>query len=349
MLYDKKAISILEKAENEIQLTREDCIYLLEFDEYSIESSIMRGVASQLTRKRNDNSAIIIGQIGVETSKCPGNCKFCSFGASHTNFERNKISTEELKAKINDFTKEDDLYGLYLMAMHDYDLDFFLETAKATRELLPNSSQLWANVGDSPLENFQEMKKVGIKGIYHVCRIGEGTYTDLKPENRIQTIKNAIDAGLEVYSCCEPIGPEHTLEEIVDNIFIPIELNCLQHAAMRRVAVPGSPLAKYGQITELRLAQIVAVVALAYLSNPNTRFIGVHEPNKIGYTSGANIITAESGANPRDTKEDTAKNRGFHMSDCRKMLYDSGYTKILKGDNSTVTLNLDYLIKTNSF
>ena len=37
------------------------------------------------------------------------------------------------------------------------------------------------------------------------------------------------------------------------------------------------------------------------------------------------------------------------MSDCRKMLYDSGYTKILKGDNSTVTLNLDYLIKTNSF
>ncbi|WP_270301282.1 hypothetical protein [Terrisporobacter petrolearius] len=349
MLYEKKVLNTLERAKAGIPLSKDDCIYFLNFDEFTMEASLMRSVANEIVRNRNKNSGIIVGQIGVETSKCPGNCKFCSFGEDHTFFEKTRISSNELKCKIEDFCKYNDLYGLYLMAMHNYDLDYYLNTAKEARKIIPKITQLWANVGDSPLENFQEMKKSGITAIYHVCRIGEGTYTNLKPENRIKTMKNALDAGLEVYTCCEPIGPEHTVEEIVENMFVGIELNCYQHAAMRRVAVPGSPLAKYGQITGLRLSQIVAVVALASLSMSNTKYIGVHEPNELSYISGANIITAESGANPRDTKKDTSINRGFDMSTCRKLLYECGFDKIRKGDESTIDLNLDYLYKTESF
>lgn len=67
---------------------------------------------------------------------------------------------------------------------------------------------------------------------------------------------NALEADLELYTCLEPIGPEHTPQMLVDNMFIGIERGIYQHAAMRRVAVPGSPLAKYGQISNLRLHRL---------------------------------------------------------------------------------------------
>ncbi|MEI3503482.1 MAG: hypothetical protein V8Q42_07465 [Anaerovoracaceae bacterium] len=87
---------------------------------------------------------------------------------------------------------------------------------------------------------------------------------------------------------------------------------------MRRVAVPGTLLAKYGQITELRLAQIVVIVGLASFMVPTMAYLGVHDPISLGYTSGARS-QRESGGNPRDVSEDTAKGRGFDMDTCRTL------------------------------
>ena len=38
----------------------------------------------------------------------------------------------------------------------------------------------------------------------------------MKPERRRQSIQNFIEAGLSVGTCVEPVGPEHTNEEIAD-------------------------------------------------------------------------------------------------------------------------------------
>ena len=172
---------------------------------------------------------------------------------------------------------------------------------------------------------------------------------ELSEEDRIKSMQNALEAGLELYTCCEPIGPEHSVDELVDNIFIGIEMNIYQHAAMRRVAVPGAPLAHYGQISELRLAQIVAVIALASATVPTMAYMGAHEPNKLCYTAGANIITAESGANPRDNSDDTAENRGMDMARCRKMMFECGFDYLRRGDESKIPLDFDYLLKTDSW
>ena len=161
-------------------------------------------------------------------------------------------------------------------------------------------------------------------------------------------MKNALDAGLELYTCCEPIGPEHAVDQLVDNIFIGVEMGITQHAAMRRVAVPGAPLAKYGQISELRLAHIVATISLCSITVPTMAYMGVHEPNELSYAAGANIITAESGSNPRDSEGDTSRNRGMDMARCRKMLFECGFDYIRRGDESKIPLNLDYLIETDS-
>lgn len=339
-----KLQDILKKAINGKSPNKEECKYLLTFSENTIEASLIRITANEIMRKKSDNSAIILGQVGVDVSECTGGCKFCTFGEGHTKFVPKRLDDEEICKKIKGFCDKDDLYGLFLMTMHDYDLNVFLNSVKMARSIISPTTKIWSNVGDSDLDTFKEMKKAGVEGVYHVCRIGEGVDTNLKPEDRMKTMQNALDAGLRLYTCCEPIGPEHTPDQLVENMFIGIELGCTQHAAMRRVAVPGAPLAKYGQISNLRLAQIVAVVALASFTTDTMTYCGVHEPNEQAYICGANIITAETGANPRDNSDDTSKNRGMDMQDCRKMLLECGFDYIRRGDESKIPLNLEYIL-----
>lgn len=146
-------------------------------------------------------------------------------------------------------------------------------------------------------------------------------------------MQNALDAGLRIFSCLEPVGPEHTVEEIVENMFIGIDLGCTQHAVMRRVAVPGTPLARYGQISNLRLGQMVAVVALATFSMPTMTYMGVHEPTEIAYVSGANVVTAETGVNPRDHMAETSANRGLDMDICRFLRHDGRHGHLSRLDH----------------
>ena len=343
LIKSDKLKGILERAYEGKAPTREECVYLLEFEETSMESSMIRAVSNDIIRRNSENSAIILGQIGVDITKCPGGCKFCTFGEDHTAMVEKRLTDEELRQKVKEFVQMGDLYGLYLMMMHDYELPVLLNAINISKELSPKTTQIWVNIGDTDLDTFKELKKAGATGVYHVCRINEGVDTKLKPEDRIATMDNALEADLELYTCLEPIGPEHTPQMLVDNMFIGIERGIYQHAAMRRVAVPGSPLAKYGQISNLRLAQIVAVVGLASFMVPTMAYLGIHEPNELSYASGSNIITAESGCNPRDTNNDTAKGRGMDMNDCRKMLWECGFDYLRRGDESKIALTKEYV------
>ena len=125
-------------------------------------------------------------------------------------------------------------------------------------------------------------------------------------------------------------------------MFIGVDFGCFQHAAMRRVYVPAAPLSHHGQISELRLAQVTAVVALATLACPETKSIAVHEPNLLGLTAGANAVYAEAGANPRDTEKDTAGHRGRDIGDCRMMLYEAGFDALLASPGKRLPLARAY-------
>ena len=62
----------------------------------------------------------------------------------------------------------------------------------------------------------------------------------IDPRTRFKTIQAARDAGLRVGTCVEPIGPEHSAEEIAEKILIGREINPCFSGAMRRINVPGS-------------------------------------------------------------------------------------------------------------
>jgi len=330
---DDAISAILERAQEGVPPSKNDCRKMLECRHTSAEAALIRGVASAISRQRFGNEAIILGQIGIEIDACPGQCKFCSFGEEHTYFEPSMMSVDEIVASAKNFTHAGDLYALFIMTMHKFGFERLLDVVHRIREIMQVKPQIVVNIGDFDRTQADELRKAGVNGAYHVCRLREGRDTALDPEQRKRTIKIIRDAGLDWYYCCEPIGPEHSSEELVEQLFLGIQNGCFQHAAMRRVYIPTSPLAEFGQITELRLAQVTAVVALASLGCQDTKNIAVHEPNLIGLTSGANVVYAETGANPRDTEEETSGHRGRDIRACKAMLYEAGFDDLLVAPN----------------
>ncbi|MBR3792711.1 MAG: hypothetical protein IKK27_02050 [Alistipes sp.] len=305
--------------------TQAECEYLLAFDERSLEASITRAVADSMARQKFNNKGLVFGQIGVEIAPCPGRCKFCSFSEDFTSFEPFSMSDEALYAAADNFCSSGELFALALMVMHHTPFERTLDVISKVRARIPAKTQIVANLGDFSRTQAAELKAAGANGAYHVWRLGEGCDTQFPATQRLSTIENIKAAGLDLYYCCEPIGPEHTPAQMAEIIMKGLDYECFQHGAMRRVPLAASPLGHYGQISESRLAQITAVVTLVALHSPEITTVGVHEPNKLGLMSGANAIYAETGANPRDTEKETLGNRGLDIAACKQMYLECGF------------------------
>lgn len=342
MIVSEKVQQILDQAQDGKAPSQQECALLLSFPECSSEAALMRATADAIARRRFENSGILLGQIGVEIAACPGSCKFCSFGDGHTAFAPSRMRDEEILACAADLTASGDLYALLLMTTHEFDFARLIHIVGLVRAQIPAKTQIVVNIGDFDRDQAHELKATGVTGAYHVCRLREGIDTALEPESRMATVRIIKECGLDWYNCCEPVGPEHTPEELAEQIYLGIEHGCFQHAAMRRVYMPSSPLAAHGQVTELRLAQVVAAVTLATLDCPATRSIAVHEPNLLGLTAGANTVYAETRANPRDTEEDTTGHRGQDIGECKKMLYEAGFQNLLVAPEERRSLRESY-------
>lgn len=329
---------VIKRAYAGKEISKEECIELLGLDDSSKEAFSIRAAATNIVRARNGNAGYIFAQIGLSCSPCSGNCSFCSFAKDHTQFKRIDLDDETIIQKVNELNYDQDLYGLYLMMMHEYDLERFIECIRLVKRNLKGPTKVFSNVGDSPFEAFVRMKEAGLDGVYHCWRLGEGKDTKLSPEVRKQTMINAKRAGLEVLDALEPIGIEHTAEEMAEHLFFSKEMGVLQSGAMKRTNVPGTPFEGMGELTQFSLSKIEAVAVLTFASMDRMPIMGIHEPHLIGFLSGANMISAETGVNPRDTAEDTKYGRGWDIPRCKDLLKEAGFSKLMLGDGSTKDL-----------
>jgi biotin synthase len=104
--------------------------------------------------------------------------------------------------------------------------------------------------------------------------------------------------------------------------------------------IPNSEMAKYGMISEYRLAYLVSVVRLSMGINLNGNC--THEPNLLGPTTGANLFWAEVGTNPRDTEVETSEGRGLDVETCRKIFKETDF-EILEGPSVIYSENNNIL------
>ena len=260
-------------------------------------------------------------QLALNLAPCLCNCQFCSFAQSNGIFkEETRLSPEQAVGYAKRF-EAGGANAIYIMSTAHYPFELFIEMSQEIRRNLKANTMMIANVGDQSLEHAKKIKETGYSGVYHALRLREGLDTTLSPNARKNSIRNFQEAGLSVGTCVEPVGPEHSNEELAEAILFTGSFNPSFSGAARRIAIPGTQMASRGMISELRLAQIVAVTRLAVPRN----VLGncTHEPCALGAIAGANLFWAEAGANPRDVEEKTEEGRGETVESCKRIFRES--------------------------
>jgi len=313
---------ILKKSADAEAFTKEEIISMLSMNPASRETALIMGEAGRITRELTGNKAEVHGQFALNLAPCPVNCEFCSFASQYDIFkEPIEMTVEECVQYAKAFDDTPETAAVFLMTTANYDFGKFMEISKEVKKNLKEDTLMVANVGDMSPKRAKEMKDAGFHGVYHAIRMGEGEATKVSINQRLKSIRTFQENGLIVGTCVEPIGPEHSNEQIADHIMLAASFDPAFSGAMRRITIPGSDLEKYGMISELRIAQIVAVTRLA---TPRS-VIGncTHEPNVLGAVAGANLFWAEVGGNPRDVKEKTEEGRGMSVGDCANLFREA--------------------------
>ena len=312
---------IIKKTKSGETLSHYELIYLLSLPPDSIESYMVMAEAARISKELSGGKAEVHAQFAVNLAPCSCECLFCSFAKANKIFnEATELTPEEAVDYALRF-ETDGANAVFMMTTAKYPFGRFLEISKEVRKKLKPETIMIANVGDQDLQNAKKLKDTGFSGVYHAVRLREGIDTGLDVLQRIESINNFKEAGLSIGTCVEPIGPEHTSEEIAAMIELTASFEPAFSGAARRISIPGTEISKRGMINELRMAQIVAVTRLGM---PGTVMGNcTHEPCTLGAAGGANLFWAEVGANPRDTEEKTEEGRGETVADCRNIYMES--------------------------
>ncbi len=303
-------------------LGKQEAVELLQISTHSDAFYQLLALANRLSRTEYQNQGYIFAQIGLNAEPCSGDCGFCSLAQSHFCVEQSyRLSKEQAVVEAVAVSRQP-ISDLFLMTTADYPLEDYLDIGAQVRRQMPEGKRLVANIGDFDAAQAEQLKAAGFTGVYHIHRLGEGTDTCLSPAKRLATLDAVKAAGLELYYCVEPIGPEHTPEQLADEMLRAREYGVEVMAAMRRVPVAGTRLAYRGTITLLELTKIVAVTRL--VTRPH-RSMNVHEPTEMALLAGVNQLYAEYGANPRDLRADTAAGRGLNIDRVKAMLENAEY------------------------
>ena len=318
---DTKITHIINKALDGNLLDRDEIIALLSVENLSAEAFAIQQAGRAFTSELCDGEAEIHAHVGLDAGACPSDCKFCAFAASNRLFKGHQEHPIETVVKESLELEAAGANAIYLVTTTRYSQEKFLEVGKQVMAALKPETPLIANIPDFDEDYAKELVKVGFKGCYHVVRLGEGEFTRCKVEDRLRTMRAAKDAGLVLGHCIDPIGPEHTPEQIADSILLAREFEVAFSGAMRRNTVAGTPFEKFGNIPYGRLAVYAGACALA--TGTGIKGNCTHEPSTLCAQAGANVMWASRGTDPRDTNMETA--RGLSVNQVREMYFETDW------------------------
>jgi len=312
---------ILKKGESLAGLNEDEAKELLRLDLGSKEVFALMETANRLSRDLFGGKGENHLHIGVNVAPCPLNCRFCSLAESAGVFTE-KIEFEEQEivawAKIAEAHHAD---ALNIMTTGTFSFDRVLDIGRLLGRQV--SVPLVANTRDITHREGEKLLEAGFVGAYHAVRLGEGKDTPLAVEKRLQTITVLKEVGLQWMNCVEPVGPEHSVEEIAHLMVLARTYGATYSGVMRRINFPGSPFEKAGMVSEWELSRMVAVSRLVMGGVPRAHC--THEPHALSLISGANLFFPEVGSSPRDKKADTGQGRGTSIAACRQMFTEMGW------------------------
>lgn len=303
---------LLKKGEDLAGISEQEAVTLLQLDLQSKEVYALMETANRISRKTFGNKGERHFHIGLNVEQCRFNCLFCSLTEKAGIFTENVEFSEEQVLEWARLAEAQGADALNIMTTGFYSFERLLEMGRIMQKTV--STPLVANTRDITHQEGEQLLDAGFVGCYHAIRLGEGRDTPFKPEKRKRTVQVFADVGLKWMNCVEPVGPEHSLEEIAHLMAFARELGATYSGVMRRINFAGSPMEKFGMITEREMARMVAVSRLVMGDVPRAHC--THEPHTASLLAGANLFFPEVGSSPRDLEADTGAGRGQGLERC---------------------------------
>jgi len=237
---------LIKKSQDGESLTKAERIEMLGYPPDSADTYRVMAEAGRIFRELTDNKAEVHAQFALDLAPCARHCLFCSFAETNGMFrQETRITPEEAVASARQLEAEG-ANAVFMMTTAHYPFGHYLEISWEVRRNLKPETMLIANIGDQSLKN--------------ALRLREGTDTTIPPERRRESIRNFQEAGLKVGTCVEPLGPEHTNEEIADMILYTGSFDPAYSGAARRIPIPGTEMARRsGRAFPVKNEQITCV------------------------------------------------------------------------------------------
>lgn len=302
---------------------KETIVSLLEIKPDTEEMDYLLRAADEVAGIVTSRKAYLWGAIGIDFAPCPMNCAFCSFGEKWGIVkEAFSLSEEEILAEVQNYV-DSGVYYIVLRTTEFYDLDQLADLTEKIRGEVPGNYELILNTGEFDLPAANKLYRFGTDGVYHAIRLREGIDTAFDPEERKKTLSAIAKSPLKLTHLIEPLGPEHTNEEIAEQFLRAMDYGVFISGVMARVPVKGTPLGDTRQLGAGRIAHVVAVLRLtAGYTVPN---ICVHPASPRAIQAGANVTVIEKGAIPRDDQPAKELWRHFTADMAKKLFEEAGY------------------------
>ena len=296
---------------------------LIRLDPASEEVAYLIERARAFALEITGGKARIAGAIGIDLAPCKMNCKFCSFGDEWGLVKEQSILTKEQVVDMARAYVEAGVSMVTLRTTEFYDLNVINDWVRAIREGVHGDYEVNLNVGELTPEMCNACYEAGASSAYHVLRMREGIDTPFDPEVRKRTIRAIVESPLKWNTCIEPIGREHTCEEIAERMAFACSLHPHSVGIMPRVPVPGTPLGDIPILDRERMRQLVAVLRLA--AGSTVPYVTMHPDDALGLEAGTNGFSVERGAVPRDTRYSDGEWRGLTAVRAVEILREAGY------------------------
>lgn len=302
---------------------RDDILAMLAWEADSPQAALLGRTARQMARTLARDRGRVWAAIGVDCAPCPMDCAFCAFGQSRGIVRRVRQRDEADVLRTAAAFAAAGASWVVLRTTERFGQEALCRLAARVRAVLPPSCCLVANTRQLDEAGTAALRRAGVGLLYHALRLGEGRDTPFDPGERRRSLRRIHAAGLGPAHLVEPLGSEHTDDEIADVLLAALEAGARVCGVMARVPVPGSPLSALPPVSEARLAQLAAVTRVC--CGPQTPDICVHPPVPQALAWGANVLVVETGAIPRDGQEAQGPWQGFSMADAFRLLAAQGY------------------------
>ena len=316
----------LEELKNTVlkggQISRQEAI-----DLYKEDYDDLRAAAEEIRKYFCQDQFDMCTIINAKSGRCPENCKFCAQSA-HNHAKVDVYSLLDKDTIVNDaiekYRRGVPRYSLVSSgkSLTEKDIDKVCEIVKTIHEIEPGV-KVCLSGGLISAEGFKKLKAAGVIRVHNNLESSENFFKEICTshsfDQKIQAIKNAKEAGMEVCSG-GIIGLGEGIEDRVDMFISLRDLNVVSIPVNVLNPIKGTPLENNRILNQ---EEINRTIAICRFINPKAaiRLAGgranMEELGKSCFRSGANAaITGDMlttyGARLEDDME-MVKEMDYHI------------------------------------